>query len=177
VIRLPLADIGLSLELVLVGLAGGVLLLIAIAAVAAGLGVLIFGPRKLDSLIIPGMATFGVMVVVLFDSRWLTAPLPALGALFATVGIGTSAIQRLVGDRLDPTSVHWPRFIRVGSIAAGATVGGFLGFVSNRQGGPYPVLAGALVGVIVATFASRKGTAPLGEVEPAADSAASRPGD
>ena len=176
-IRLPLADIGLSLELVLVGLVGGVLLVIAIAVAAAGLGVLIFGPRKLDSLIIPGMATFGVVVVVMFDSRWNTAPLPALGALFATVGIGTSAIQRLVGDRLDPTSAHWPLFVRVGSIAAGATVGGFLGFVSNRQGGPYPVLAGALVGVIVATFASRKGAAPLGELGPAADSAASRPGD
>ena len=151
----PIADIGLTLPMALAGLAIGLGILAGIAIVSAAVGVLIFGPRDVDSLIIPGMATFGVVIVALFASR-PTIGIPMLLALAATVGIGASAIQRFVGDRLDEDSPRWPLFVLAGGIVAGASIGGVLGLVMNLQGGLSFALAAALVGAILGGFLSQR---------------------
>jgi hypothetical protein len=160
---------GLSFWPFLAGFASAIGILVGLAIAAAALGVLIFGPRKIDSLIIPAMATFGVAVIVLFSGWWSTmAQAPLVMALLAAVGISLSAIQRFVGDRIHEDSAEWPWFVLVGGIVAGACVAGFLGFVASFGREPQLMGAAALVGAMVgAVVAWRGGLLPARPIEAA----------
>jgi len=152
---LPLADMG-PIWVWYASFAIGIVVLVAISVAAAAAGVVIFGPRQRDSLIIPAMATFGVVIIALFASP--PSGIPALLALAATVGIGVSAIQRFVGDRVNQESVHWPTFVLVGGIAAGACVGGFFGFMARYGRDPWLVVAGGMIGAIIGAVVSLRGS-------------------
>ena len=167
----PIAEIAgpLTLPMVLLSIAIWLGIFAGIAIAAAGVGVLIFGPRKVDSLILPGMATFGVVIVALIAGRWSMATAPLLVALAATAGIGSAAIQRFVDDRIDPASPRWPLFVRGSAFGAGACVGAFLGFVSNSNGAPLSVVIGALLGAAVGWWVSRNRVAPSDEPQPESD--------
>jgi hypothetical protein len=155
---------GLSFWPLLAGFAFAIGTLVAIAVAAAAVGVLIFGPRKIDSLIIPAMATFGVAVIVLFSGWWTTmAQAPFVLALLAAVGVSLSAMQRFVGDRLHEGSAEWPWFVLAGGIVAGACVAGFLGFAASFGREPQLAGAAALVGAMIgAVVAWRGGILPAG---------------
>ena len=163
---MPLAEMGITVGSVLLSLAMWIGIFAAISIVAAAIGVLIFGPRKVDSLILPGMATFGVVSVALFVGRGSMATAPLLLALAAAVGIGSAAIQRFVGNRLDPESAQRPLFVRVGAIGAYACVGAFLGFVFGLGREPLLIVTVALVGAAVGWWVSRNRVAPSVEPQP-----------
>jgi hypothetical protein len=174
----PIAEIGLTLPMVLLSIAIWLGIFAGIAIAAAGVGVLIFGPREIDSLILPGMATFGVVVIALVVGRWTMAEAPILLGLAAAAGIGSGAVQRVVGDRLDETSPHWPMFVKAGAIVAGACLGGFFGIVMNAHGGPAFAVAATLVGAIAGWLVGRRRAVPIDETGPEeAPPSSTRPGD
>ena len=174
----PIAEIGLTLPMVLLSIAIWLGIFAGIAIAAAGVGVLIFGPREIDSLILPGMATFGVVVIALVVGRWTMAEAPILLGLAAAAGIGSAAVQRVVGDRLDETSPHWPMFVKAGAIVAGAFLGGFFGIVMNANGGPAFAVATTLVGAIAGWLVGRRRAAPVNDPDDdAVQPAVTRPGD
>ena len=170
--HLPLADIGLTVPMVLLSIAIWLGRFAVIAIIAAAIGVLIFGPRKVDSLILPGLATFGVVIVALFVGRWSSATAPILLAVAAAVGVGSAAVQRFVGDRIDHDSARWPLFVRAAAIAACSCVGAFLGFVFSLGREPLLVVAVALFGAAVGWRVSRNRVAPSDDPQVESDARA-----
>lgn len=161
----PLADIGLSFPVFLAWMAIGLGILIGIAIAAAGIGVAIFGPRQVDSLIIPGLAATGALLVVLLSVSSI-APLLIPG-LAGVVGIGTAGAQRLAIDHIDEESAGWPLMVLFGTAIAGVLIGGVLGFVFGVSSGrPALALSAAVVGGVVGLWLGWKGSRPIADVAP-----------
>lgn len=123
---------------------------VALGVVFAVVGVLIFGPRTLDSLILPAMAVFGVTLVALRTSVLTTdAPVPLL-TVAAAVGVAAAGIQRELGDRVDTGSRRWPQIVGLGGIVIGALAGGVLAYaISVHEDWAFRVFVGAVVGGVI----------------------------
>lgn len=156
----PLADIGLTLPYLLAWLALGLGILIGIAIAAAGIGVAIFGPREIDSLIIPTLATIGVLLVGLLSAPWIPAPL--LLGFAGLVGIGSAGAQRIAIDHVSADSAVWPLVVLFGTAIAGVVIGGVLGFIFGVSSGrPALALSSAVVGGVVGLWLGWKGSRPI----------------
>ncbi|HEX2755350.1 MAG TPA: hypothetical protein VHM48_07800 [Candidatus Limnocylindrales bacterium] len=130
--------------------------LVLISILVAGIGVVVFGPREIDSLIIPAMATFGVLSVL------ITAPATGLHPVTlvwvsAAVGIGSAGIQRVLIDRWGELTTCRPGLRLASGVAAGAAVGGVLGFVFYSRAAATVVVGIALVGAVLGGMLSLRG--------------------
>lgn len=122
----PTANLVLTPPMVLVWLVGVVGGIVIVAVISAAAGVLFFGPRERDSLIIPAMASFGTTTLIVSRGRAGDDVIRAV-VIGAAVGILAAAIQRILIVRWSDLLVRWPLLPLVSTVTAGATVGAFFG--------------------------------------------------
>jgi hypothetical protein len=139
------STIGLLLVLLLGGTA-------VVGLAQAAVAVLVFGPRKWESMTLPGVAAVVTMVTFVLISRGPLSPLPATLVAGTLVAFLVAYLQRDSLEGGGSRAQRRARAIRMGgSILAWLLAGVAVGLVVGAMtGGPLPLLLFPLVGLLIA---------------------------